>query len=242
MRIALISDLHANDVALTAVLQHAEDEGVDQIVCLGDVATMGPSPVAVLEKIRKLDCPCILGNHDEFMLDPKLVYSYTDVREVIEAVDWARDQLSDDHFAFIRDFVDALEIDLGGDAMLFVYHGSPRSNMEDLLATTPTDELAEMLDGGEAAVLAGGHTHIQMLRQHRGMLIVNPGSVGAPFKEAHDVGAPTILPHAEYALVEASDSSVNVSLRRVALAREALRDAVSDWDVALRDQLLESYA
>ena len=40
-----------------------------------------------------------------------------------------------------------------------------------------------MLDGRAATVLAGGHTHLQMLRQHRGMFIVNPGSVGMPFVE-----------------------------------------------------------
>lgn len=241
MRVALISDLHANDVALDAVLRHAESEGADQIVCLGDVATMGPSPLAVLDRIRELGCPCILGNHDSFMLDPELVRSYTAVPDVIEAIEWGRDQLSDDHVAFIRDFEDAREIELEGDAKLLLYHGSPRSNMEDLLATTPPDELDEMLDGGEATVLAGGHTHIQMLRQHRGMLIVNPGSVGAPFRDAHTEGAPTILTHAEYALVEASGDAVSVDLRRVPLDRGALRDAVSDWDVALRGQLLESY-
>ena len=54
----------------------------------------------------------------------------------------------------------------------------------------------------EGTLLAGGHTHVQMLRQHRGMLLVNAGSVGAPFREVFDGTRPTVLKHAEYAIVE----------------------------------------
>jgi predicted phosphodiesterase len=49
VRIALISDLHGNEVALTAVLDSIGRAGVDQIVCLGDVATLGPRPGFVLQ-------------------------------------------------------------------------------------------------------------------------------------------------------------------------------------------------
>ena len=68
-------------------------------------------------------------------------------------------------------------------------------------------------------MLAGGHTHIQMLRQHRGMLLVNPGSVGLPFKEYVAGRAPTLLDHAEYATVDASHGGVSVTLRRVPVDR-----------------------
>jgi predicted phosphodiesterase len=70
MRIALISDIHGNEVALEAVLKDIKKAGVDQIACLGDVVALGPLPVAVLQMIQDLDCPCVLGNHDAFMIDP----------------------------------------------------------------------------------------------------------------------------------------------------------------------------
>ena len=50
--------------------------------------------------------------------------------------------------------------------------------------------------------MAGGHTHLQMVRQHRGTLLVNPGSLGLPFESYAQGGPPKILPHAEYAIVE----------------------------------------
>lgn len=242
MRVALISDLHANAVALAAVLEDIARVGVDQIICLGDVATLGPRPDAVLDTLRQLGCQCILGNHDEFMLDEQLIHTYTEAPVVVDAVDWCRARLSLSDLDFLRTFKTTTEIALDRTAKLFLFHGSPRSNMEDLLATTPVDELDEMLCGHRATVMSGGHTHIQMLRQHRGTLVVNPGSVGLPFKEYVAGRAPTLLDHAEYATVAAGDGGVSVQLRRVAVDRAALRDAVKDSDNPLRDMLLQHYA
>lgn len=242
MRVALISDLHANEVALRAVLDDIARVGVDQIICLGDVATLGPRPGAIIQTLRELGCPCIQGNHDAFLLDPGLIHTYTEAPVVVEAVDWCRAQLSGEALAFVRTFRPHLEIALDGRSTLLLFHGSPRSHMEDLLATTPPDELDRLLAGHRATVMAGGHTHIQMLRQHRGTLLVNPGSVGLPFKEYVGGQTPTLLDHAEYATVESTDGAVTVALRRVPVDRRALRDAVTASDNPLRGMLLQQYA
>ena len=113
--------------------------------------------------------------------------------------------------------------------------------MIDLLATTPAERVDELLAGRRATVMAGGHTHIQMLRQHRGNLIVNPGSVGLAFKEYASGQAPILLPHAEYAVIEAMDGDIAVSLRRVALDKAELREAASAVKHPLKDWLLEMY-
>src|SRR5690606_8326046 len=82
-----------------AVMASIEEVGVAQVVCLGDVATLGSRPGAILDMLREIGCPCILGNHDEFLLEPALIRAYTDVPIVVDAVDWCRDQLSGDDFA-----------------------------------------------------------------------------------------------------------------------------------------------
>lgn len=222
MRVALISDLHANLVALEAVLADAAREGVDTILCLGDVATLGPQPAALLARLEALDCISIRGNHDDFLLDHALIHRYTEAEIVVKAVEWCQARTTDAQREFLTSFVPHVRIPLGDGLELLAFHGTPRSNMEDLLATTPIDQLDAMLGDHRAAIMACGHTHIQMLRQHRGTLIVNPGSVGMPFAEFVD-GAPVLMWHAEYAIVSARDGGVSVDLRRVPVDMEATR-------------------
>ncbi len=68
MRIGLISDIHGNLLALEVVLQELAQEQVDQIICLGDVGALGPQPRQVIERLRYLHCPVILGNTDAWLL------------------------------------------------------------------------------------------------------------------------------------------------------------------------------
>jgi putative phosphoesterase len=241
MKIALISDLHGNEVALDAVLASIRRGGADQIACLGDVATLGVRPREVLGRLRDLGCLCIMGNHDEFLLEPHMVHEYSEAPVVAEAVDWCRDRLNSEELAFVRTFQRRREVDLGGSKLL-LFHGSPRSHMENLLATTPPDELDQCLTGQRAPVMAGGHTHLQMLRQHRGALLVNPGSVGMPFREFVNNRAPSLLPHAEYATVEAGPDGVNVTLHRVDLDRRALRASVEGSDNPLAPSLAQEWS
>jgi len=241
MRIALISDLHANEVALRAVLADIDRVGCDEIICLGDVATLGPQPKAVIQLLRERTTRRILGNHDDFMLNPDLIHSYTEVPVVVDSVEWCRARLSADEVAFLRTFSPNLEIPLGGDATLVLYHGTLRSHMEDLLATTPPEEVDEMLMHRRGTIMAGGHTHLQMARQHNGILIVNPGSVGLPFQE-HPVGCPpTLLRQAEYATIESNNGTIGVQLRRVTVDRTAMAAAVASTDNPINHYLLEQY-
>jgi putative phosphoesterase len=214
--------------------------GVDQVICLGDVATLGPRPNAVIEILGELGCHCIMGNHDEFLLDAELVHIYTGTPQVIASIDWTRCRLSRVELDFLRAFERSCEITLGKSTVQ-LFHGSPLSHMEDILASTPPEALDAMRAGTTATVLAGGHTHIQMLRQHHGCLVVNPGSVGLPFKDYVDGRTPTILSHAEYAMIEEFDGVIGVNLRRLPLDKGELRQAQSDTEQHLAPWLREQY-
>lgn len=227
-------------VALSAVLERIQSERVDRLVCLGDVATLGPAPARVIETLAELGCPCILGNHDDFLLDADLISGYTEIPVIVAAVDACRAGLGVAELDFLRTFRSTLDLDMDG-ATLSLFHGSPRSHMEDLLATTPAEELDRALGDRRAPIMAGGHTHLQMLRQHRGMLLVNPGSLGLPFETFASGGPPTILPHAEYATIDSAGGAVDVTLHRVPLDRGALVAQTRGWDNPLRDYLLAQY-
>jgi putative phosphoesterase len=237
VRLLLISDLHGNELALEAVLDDARRVGHDQVVCLGDVVTLGPRPHGVLARLRDIGCPCILGNHDEFMLDTTLVRSYSRFPELVASVEATRQVLAEDELAFLRTFVRTLALE-----GVLLYHGTPRSNTQDLLATTPDEAVDGQLGDSPALVFAGGHTHLQMLRQHRGRLLVNPGSVGQPYREYAFGGPPAIMAHAEYAVVDVSPVGIGVDLRRVSLDKRALAAQVDGWDNPLAGRLRDVYS
>jgi predicted phosphodiesterase len=73
MRVALVSDIHGNAVALRTVLKTVEQEDPDRIVCLGDVVANGPQPSESLEMITELGCPVVMGNVDEALLTPERI-------------------------------------------------------------------------------------------------------------------------------------------------------------------------
>lgn len=242
IRVALVSDLHGNALAFEQVLSRIANQGVDQIICLGDVATLGPEPERVLELVHASGAVCILGNHDEFMLRPEVVASYTTIPVLIDAIDWCRAKLSTASLDLIRSFREGYELQLNERETLLAFHGTPSSNTIDLLATTVPDVVEDWISGYKGSVLVGGHTHLQMLRQHRGRLLVNPGSVGMPFKEYVAGAAPEVLPFAEYALVDADVTSVTVTFQRVALNKARLRESVLAVDYPLAAFLAKSYA
>jgi predicted phosphodiesterase len=100
-----------------------------------------------------------------------------------------------------------------------------------------------MLANHSANIFVGGHSHIQMLRQHKGQLIINAGSVGHPFRQTPTGGAPpTLLPWAEYAVVNSSKESLSVDLRRVFFDFKSFTELVSKSDFPLKDSWLQQYS
>ena len=228
MRVALISDIHGNIVSLEAVLQDIERENVDQLICLGDVVTLGPNPVAVMDRIRSLGCECILGNHDFFLINPSVLHEYMDALWFADSIAWCAKQHRLQDFELLNTFKPTLEVPLSAEHNLLCFHGSPKSNTDILLAMTPPTTVDELLDGHRATVMAGGHTHMQMMRQHKGIMLINTGSVGMPFEQALFVHSPRYLPWAEYAIVNCEQDVVSVELKRVPVSVDKLINAANN--------------
>jgi putative phosphoesterase len=241
-RIALISDIHGNELALSRVLHDIRRAGVDQIACLGDVATLGPKPRPVLEMLKAACDFFILGNHDEYMFDTASLVEHSTSPLIALAVEQCREELSRAELEFVKGFQRRVTIPIANGSSLLLFHGSPHSNNCDLVSETSEVELAQHLQGHTATVLAGGHTHIQMLRQHCGRLLVNPGSVGLPFERFVAGAPPTLLAHAEYAIVQFDGNDVSVELRRLPLDRAELAEAARGWHGPFAPYLSQQYA
>src|SRR5262245_3350916 len=100
MRFAIFGDIHANLHALKVVLSDAEAHMCSHFVCMGDVVGYNAFPKQCIEVVRKLDCPVVKGNHDEqaSMLGDQ--EGFNPLAE--EAINWTRDQLSDEEKDWLR--------------------------------------------------------------------------------------------------------------------------------------------
>jgi predicted phosphodiesterase len=240
MRIGLISDIHGNLFALEAVLAELDREKLDDLICLGDIAALGPEPGAVLARLRTLRCPVVMGNTDAWLLSPP-----TAVADEIDRVltPWCIAQFSDADLASIRAFPPTIERPLDAGRSLLCFHGSPRSYDDVILSTTPDDILDGMLGDTRAAILAGGHTHLQMVRRYGDAHLINVGSVGLPSVGPRAAQRNRHVRWAEFAIVETDGERLDISLRRtpldidqmVAQARASGMPAV-DWWVTLWEQ------
>jgi predicted phosphodiesterase len=215
MRIGLISDIHGNLFALEAVLAELDRENLDDLICLGDVAALGPEPGAVVARLRALQCPTVMGNTDVWLLSPP-----TAVADEIDRVltPWCIAQCSDADLAYVRAFPPTIERPLGDGRTLLCFHGSPRSYDDVILSTTPDDTLDGMLKDTSAAILAGGHTHLQLLRRHGDAHLINVGSVGLPGVGPEAAQRNRHVRWAEYAVIDVDGGRFDISLRRTPLA------------------------
>jgi putative phosphoesterase len=206
MKLALISDLHANVPALEAVLAEAERRAVDRVVCLGDAVDLGPEPGRVIEMLRERQIDTLQGNHDAFdgtAVEPRVVW------------EWTGAQLSLEERAWLRALPPRLDYEFEG-VKLACVHGSPRSADEQILPTTGEAELSQMLAGESCDVLVCGHTHVQFERRLGPRLVVNVGSVGMPFAESLlQPGVPRINPWSEFAVLHLSKGTARADLVQV---------------------------
>lgn len=236
MRIAIISDIHGNLVSLEAVLTDIAREGIEQMVCLGDVAATGPQPSEVLTRLAGLGIPVVQGNTDEWLLQPEPFEDESDFYQKIYEMDmWALGQLTADNRTFLQTFQPTIEIPLDETNSLLCFHGTPRSNNEILRATTPDEAVAPMVAGQSATILAGGHTHQPLVRRYADKLILNPGSVGLPYEVSSE--AVHNPPWAEYAILHSEGGRFGVELRRVGVEVTAVQQAILASEMPHREWL-----
>ncbi|CAM3393755.1 metallophosphoesterase family protein [Deinococcus saxicola] len=198
MRLLLISDIHANNTALGAVLKDASSRRYDQVIHLGDALGYGPNPREVLDVLRDLDAVCIMGNHDQMLLEYVDGKRATRDSVVSLALRWQIERLSERDIGWVRTWRDGID---DPDVGARYRHGTPVS-LDDY-----TDSVAaarEAFGQWQGRLGFVGHTHVPAVYAtlnaptgewikgqlfHDGgsymvppttRVILNPGSVGQP--------------------------------------------------------------
>lgn len=219
MRIAIISDIHGNCIALDVVLADLRQTPVDQIVCLGDAVQGGPQPAQVVARLKELTCPVVMGNADAWLLSGQETgheqIPAERLRKMQAIRDWSLSQLSTEDRAFIEQFQPTVTIVPETDRSLLCFHGSPTSFDDILLPTTPEEEVQRLLGNYASFILTGGHTHLQHVRRIGDSFFFNPGSVGFAYSHQQADDSFRADPWAEYAVLTLGSAGTGLEFRRV---------------------------
>jgi diadenosine tetraphosphatase ApaH/serine/threonine PP2A family protein phosphatase len=191
MRIALLSDVHGNLPAFEAVLADVDDDGADEIWCLGDLVGYGAQPDGCVQLARERCDLCLAGNHDLVVTGDIDIADFSSTAAA--AARWTRETIGDEALAFLRGLEPA---EPRGEIGL--YHASPRDPVwEYVLSHWQADECMDLMEPRVGAV---GHSHVALWFRRtgdgtvegelargglehdlsRGEWLLNPGGVGQP--------------------------------------------------------------
>ncbi len=187
MKLAVLADIHANEAALTAVIDDLERWQPDAVIVAGDIINRGPQPRACLELVLRLrrerGWQVLRGNHEGYILSydhdlragrlPQggrrallgpIIWTHQEVREQLPEVAKLPTQLKM----------------ATPNGVVMAYHASIHHDRDGLLPSHDQLELRSKIDP-RAAVFCTAHTHMPFIRWVGETLVVNTGSVGLPF-------------------------------------------------------------
>jgi putative phosphoesterase len=225
VRIAALSDVHGNLLALQEVRKAVDAARPDYVAICGDLALNGPDPAGTVDLVRELEKAgafVICGNTDLAVTDgdytaafPWFTEGAPDSYKV--ATEWARDQLGDERVDYMRHlpWERRLRVD---DTLVLFCHASPGSLTDGLPPDLDQVVTIDRVGRTDASVIVCGHTHVPEVREIGWRTLVNDGSAGYVFD-----GDPT----ATWALIEIDEGKVTAEIRRTGYDVMAAANAVS---------------
>jgi predicted phosphodiesterase len=242
-RTAIVSDVHGNAVALRAVLEDLDSEGIETAVCLGDLCQGGPEPDACADLVAERGWPVVLGNADAFVLDPATAEGASEVvtERQLEVQRWTHERLGDERRAVVAAYASTVDVELGDGRTLLGCHATPASYDPIVFPTAPEDEFRAAFAGTGADVVACGHIHLPYLRRIGEALVLNPGSVGLGYDHEQEEDSLRFDPWAAWALVSTRDGRLSVDFRRTPFDVEAVALAYERSGMPYADEYARSW-
>lgn len=219
MLLGLISDVHANVVALDAVLEELRRQRVEQVVCLGDLIGYGPAPNETIERIREERLLCTLGAADE-----RIAFDFASQplprKGVGDAtLEWTREVLDVAHVAWLRELPVQRRVDTPA-GRLRAFHGTSEDPAERTELHVDPITLNRLLERHRCRILAAGATHVPYFRRVGSGVVVNPGSVGLSLNGE---------PGADYALLRIEEDRIDVRMDKVEYDVAAVAFDIVAW-------------
>jgi predicted phosphodiesterase len=225
-RIAALSDVHGNALALEAVLADVARSRPDAVTIAGDLVLNGPDPALVVDVLRNLaddGALVIAGNTDVAVADFDYAAAFPWMTDgvpdaIVDAVEWAHDALGPDRLDWLRRLPSERRWRTDDDTLVLVCHASPGSQTAGFDPGLDPSVTIERVARTDARVIVCGHTHLPEVRDLGWKVIVNDGSAGYVFD-----GDPT----ASWALIDLADGAVTAEIKRTEFDTLAVANAIS---------------
>ena len=233
MRIAIIADIHGNTLALDATLQDINKVGVDGYFILGDLVSIGPDPIGVLQRLSSLDNTQIIrGNTDRYIISgdrppPNISDIGSDIEklrvftEIAGSFAWTQGAITTaGWFDWIAKLPLELETTLPDGTDCLLVHAIPgNDDGSGIDKDMPDSEIIQLLEGCAADLICIGHTHQPINRKVGKWHIINPGSISNPRYPVLD---------ASYALLDSTKKGYRIEHRLVEYDREQVISQVRE--------------
>lgn len=217
MRIAVLSDIHANIVALEEVLKDAKEQKVDEYIVLGDIITDLPFTNETIDIIKELTPYVIKGNREEYLLNYELTKEDKKWKTLQNnSVTCYYHHMSKENREYIRNLPENLSLEFEG-VKIKAVHGSPYGISELLYFNTPS--MDKVFSELEEDVLVYGHNHeVAEYETRNGKIVSQVGVIGMH----NGTGK------AQYTIIDCKNGSVRVESRDIVYDKEELKRRIQE--------------
>src|ERR1700722_146390 len=227
MRIAVLSDIHGNLLALDACLVDLEAQGgADVVAVAGDLCFPGTKQKKVFQRLEELGAACIRGNKDRFLCDGASDGEQSAAD--LSRIDWTRRDLGERWLSWLRDLPFAMRIG-EDDNQLLIVHANPKNDEEHIWPDADEATLERLVGEERATTIAFGHLHLPYVRMWRGRRLGKLAPGGGPQGRG---------PRACYAIFTERTGGWEVKHRRVAFDVKKVATQLSDCGIPESAELI----
>lgn len=233
LKIAIISDIHANKYALEEFLNYIEENfNADKILNLGDFVHIGPHPKEVAKIIfNDIRFENIIGNNEMILLGRHEQNKGAELH-----IKWTKDQLGDKLLKEIQNIPISKTLTIEGQKILMIhshFYDTPGRSIQDNLLLYEGKTLNEFLDDypKEVSIVLVGHSHEQLYISWKGKIIINPGSISITWK-----------PKISFCLMEINSlNNINLEFKNIPYDTSKLKDDYKLRDVPEKDFIIKYF-
>lgn len=235
VKVAVISDIHGNYIALEEMLKDAKESGTTKYIFTGDLINEFPFGNKVINQIKELqndyDVYVVKGNREQYLIEYD-EYKYTWENVQFKNTVFMRKELTDDNFEFIKNLPFVLSIKIE-DLTFKLFHGSIYS-LSEFIHNYDEDLMEKIANETEEKVLLFGHSHQRIwTKEAYGKLFINAGCSGVSKMNPN---------HAEYVILEVNDNNVNIVEKNIEFDTDRLKREILESGILNEEKVFVNFA